>query len=183
MLPTADMYKNVFDDKPLSETQENLINWYITMVIPIVHVLSRAKNNWRPFAIVSGAYSTFVTLSDEAFTSFLIIHYRSPPTAKSIKALKINKFIKKEKQVNESRKNKNDNEEKDDNKEREDEDDDKEDENDKDNEKGDNEKDNNDNMQGVSKKKMQIHKKKVDIKQGKKDYKKWMNQLKIIKSS
>jgi len=61
-------YKNVFDDKPISETAKNLINWYVTTVIPIVHVSSRARNNWRPFASVSGAYSTIVTLSDEAFT-------------------------------------------------------------------------------------------------------------------
>ena len=61
-------YKNVFDDKPISETTKNLINWYVTMVIPIVHVSSRARNNWRPFASVSGAYSTIVTSSDEAFT-------------------------------------------------------------------------------------------------------------------
>jgi len=99
-------YKNVVDNMPLSETQENLINWYITKVIPIVHVLSRAKDNWRPFAIVSGAYSTFVTLSDEAFALFLIKHYRSPPSAKSIRAFKINKFIKIEKQDNASGKNK-----------------------------------------------------------------------------
>jgi len=77
MLPTADevlqAYKNVFDDKPLFNTNENLINWYVTMVIPIVHVASRVSNNWRPFAFVSGAplpYSTFVTLSDEAFALF-----------------------------------------------------------------------------------------------------------------
>ena len=61
-------YKNVFDDKPISETAKNLINWYVTTVIPIVHVSSRARNNWRPFASVSGAYSTIVTSSDGAFT-------------------------------------------------------------------------------------------------------------------
>jgi len=69
------------------------------MVIPIVHVASRAKNNWRPFEFVSGApatYSTFVTSSDEAFALFLIKHYRSPllPT----KRIKVGKIITKEKQ-------------------------------------------------------------------------------------
>ena len=105
MLPTADellvAYKKVYDDKPLSETEENLIHWYITMIILIVHVSSRAKNNWRPFSAVPGAYSSFVTSSDEAFALFLMKHYRSPPTA-SIKPFKVNKFIKKEKQDNQS---------------------------------------------------------------------------------
>jgi len=64
-------------------------------VIPIVHVASRARNNWRPFAFVSGApspYSTFVTSSNEAFALFLIKHYRTPlpPT----KRLKVTKLIK-----------------------------------------------------------------------------------------
>jgi len=88
-LPTADellvAYKNVFDEKPLSETEENLMNWFITMVIPIVHVKTKKKNNWRPFSAVPGAYSSFVTSSDEAFALFLMKHYRVPPSAKSIK--------------------------------------------------------------------------------------------------
>jgi len=50
------------------------------MVIPIVHVVSKIRNNWKPFVFASGApmiYSTFVTLSDEDF-AFLIKHYRLP---------------------------------------------------------------------------------------------------------
>jgi len=133
MLPTADellvAYKKVYDDKPLSETEENLINWYIMTIIPIVHVSSRAKNNWRPFSAVPGAYSSFVTSLDEAFALFLMKHYRSPPTAKLIKPFKVNKFIKKEKQDNQSGKMNNDNEDQDDNEEKE-EDNDKEDDND-----------------------------------------------------
>ena len=62
-------------------------------------------------------------------------HYRLPPSAKSIRAFKINKFIKIQKQDNASGKNKNGNEDRDDNKEKEDGNDDKEDENDKDNKK------------------------------------------------
>jgi len=56
------------------------------------------------------------------------------------------------------------------------------DENDKDKDGNEKNKDGKDAMQGASKKWKQEYKK-VDIKQGEKDYKKWMNQLKIIKSS
>ncbi len=67
--------KNVFSDKPLSEADADLINWFITTVIPIVHAVSRTKNDWRPFVFVSGApaaYSTFVASSNEAFALFLL---------------------------------------------------------------------------------------------------------------
>jgi len=60
-------------------------------------------------------------------------------------------------------------------------DDDKKDNDKKDNDKKDNEKAN--TPQGASRKRKREYKKKVDIKQGEKDYKKWMNQLKLIKSS
>jgi len=59
-------------------------------VLPIIHVLSWAKNNWHPFALVGGSaplYSVFVT-SDEAFALFLLNYYRSPPPAKETKITK-----------------------------------------------------------------------------------------------
>ncbi len=177
-LPMADeileAYKKVFYDKPLSETDENLMNWFITTVIPIIHVASRAKNNWRPFAFVSGApasYSTFVTSSDEAFALFMMKHYRSPPPP--TKRIKMGKMIKKEK---EKQQDKDDNEE-----EREEENERDDDDDDNDNEKEDEKEDN--DLQAASKKRKRIYKKKIDIKQGEKDYKKWMNQLKTMKSS
>jgi len=62
--------------------------WYVTEVLPHIHVSSRVKNNWRPYALVGGStplYSTFVTSSDEAFGLFLINYYRNPPLAKEPK--------------------------------------------------------------------------------------------------
>jgi len=59
--------------------------------LPIVHVSSRAKNNWRPFALVGGSaplYSAFVTSSDKAFALFLLHYYRNPPPAKDTKKIK-----------------------------------------------------------------------------------------------
>ena len=65
--------------------------WFVTAVLPLVHVSSRVKNNWRPFALVGGSaplYSTFVTSSDKAFALFLMNYYRSPPPAKETKITK-----------------------------------------------------------------------------------------------
>ena len=62
--------------------------WFVTEVLPLVHVSSRVKNNWHPFALVGGSaplYSTFVTSSDKAFGLFLINYYRNPPLAKEPK--------------------------------------------------------------------------------------------------
>jgi len=59
--------KNMFCCQKYTVEVGKILNQKPT-VIPIVHVSSRARNNWRPFASVSGAYSTIVTSSDEAFT-------------------------------------------------------------------------------------------------------------------
>jgi len=87
------------------------------MVIPIVDAASsRARNNWSPFAFVSGIctmYSTFGTSSNEALI-FLIKHYRLPPL--TTKTFKVTKLINKEKQHNQCEKDKDDNEEREDNK-------------------------------------------------------------------
>ena len=74
-----------------------------------------------------------------------------------------------------------DDDEKNDDKDNNEKDDDEKDDDKKDNDKKDNEKA--DTPQGASRKRKREYKKKVDIKQGEKDYKKWMNQLKLIKSS
>jgi len=79
------------DEKDLNDEQENLLNWYITTVLPIVHVASRTKHNWRPFAFHNGVpplYSNFVTTLDEAFVLFLLQHYRNPPPEKEEKLKK-----------------------------------------------------------------------------------------------
>ena len=87
-LPSPDdilsVYKKLFEsnEKSLTDEQTFLLNWFITTAMPMVHVSSRAKNNWRPFAFVGGSpplYSSLVTASDEAFALFLLKHYRIPP--------------------------------------------------------------------------------------------------------
>jgi len=94
-LPTADdviiAYKLLYDDNDITDEQENILNWFIMTVIPVVHVASRTKFNWCPLAFRSGVpplYSTFVTTSNEAFALFLLEHYRNPPPPKEEKSKK-----------------------------------------------------------------------------------------------
>jgi len=35
-----------FDGKTLKEEEQNIFNWFITTVLPIIHVASHAKHNW-----------------------------------------------------------------------------------------------------------------------------------------
>jgi len=68
-------YKLLYDKKDFCNEQENLLNWFITMVFPIVHVASQTKHNWHPFAFQNGVpllYSAFVTTSDESFALVLL---------------------------------------------------------------------------------------------------------------
>ena len=87
LLAYHNIYSNPNDNNPKIN---KILLWFVMEVLPIVHVSSRAKNNWRPFALVGGSaplYSAFVTSSDEAFALFLINYYRSPPPAKETKKL------------------------------------------------------------------------------------------------
>jgi len=95
ILPMTDnvliAYKQLYNEKDINDEQENLLNWFITTVLPIVHVASQTKLNWRPFAFQHGIpplYSTFVTTSNEAFALFLLKHYRNPPPPKEEKLKK-----------------------------------------------------------------------------------------------
>jgi len=85
-------YQNVYSNPNNNDPKiNNILLWFVTEVLPIVHVSSRAKNNWRPFALVGGSaplYSAFVTSSDEAFALFLLHYYRNPPPAKDTKKIK-----------------------------------------------------------------------------------------------
>jgi len=186
-LPTADdviiVYKLLYDDNDITNEQENILNWFITTVIPVVHVASHTKFNWHPFAFCSGVpplYSTFVTTSDEAFALFLLKHYRNPlppkeeKSKKSVTPVKVEKKKKKcsseeKEETEESQKDSN----KDGNKQENEDDDDNEEEEEKEQDKEQNE----------NQKQKRSYKKKIDIKQGEKDYKKWMGQLKMIKSN
>ena len=92
MLPKAEelmlKLKAFFHDEVLNKDEKLLVNWFIINVLPMVHVVSQAKNNWWPYAYKSGAppiYSNYITSSDEAFKLFLIKHYRIPPPLKDIK--------------------------------------------------------------------------------------------------
>ena len=171
-LPSPDdilsVYKKLFEsnEKSLTNEQTFLLNWFITTAMPTVHVSSRVKNNWRPFAFVGGSpplYSSLVTASDEAFALFLLKHYRIPPPVKETKLTTFSKLIKKE-----NDKNKEDEEEKD---------------NEQSNEENEEQNEDSENEKQSSNKRKREYKKKINIKQGEKDYKKWMTALKKIKNS
>jgi len=106
-LPTSEdtiqQYKRGFDGETLKEEEQNIFNWFITTVLPIMHVASHAKHNWQPFAFKSGVppiYSSYITLSDEAFSLFLLKHYRIPPMPKEEKQKQPKSpLIKKQKQA------------------------------------------------------------------------------------
>jgi len=78
------------------QNPKSVFTWFVTSIIPIVHISSRVHNNWHSFAFTKGSpplYSTFVTSSsDEAFALFLIKHYRYPPPVKE-KFAKISKTV------------------------------------------------------------------------------------------
>jgi len=38
--------KDFFDNEVLNEDDKSLVNWFIINVLPMVHVVSWAKNNW-----------------------------------------------------------------------------------------------------------------------------------------
>ena len=81
-------YQQLYTNKSLDNDKEELLMWFITWVMLIIHIASWAKNNWHPFAFIKGSpplYSSIVTSSDEAFALFLLKHYRSPPAAKECK--------------------------------------------------------------------------------------------------
>jgi len=166
-------YKLLYDGQDFNDEQENVLNWFITMVIPVVHVASRTKHNWRPFAFQNGIpplYSTFVTTSDEAFALFLLKHYRNPPPPKEEKPKKTKTPVKIGGKKKGNNKEKNEESQKDNTE-------------DQEKEKNNDDDDDNDKEQDESQKQKRSYKKKIDIRQGEKDYKKWMKQLKIVKST
>jgi len=81
-------YQQLYTNKSLDNDKEELLMWFITWVMLIIHIASWAKNNWHPFAFIKGSpplYSSIVTSSNEAPALFLLKHYRSPPVAKEYK--------------------------------------------------------------------------------------------------
>jgi len=171
-LPTsADIiqhYKRVFDGATLKEEVQNIFNLFITTVLPIIHMASCAKHNWQPFGFESGVppiYSSYITSSDEAFTLFLLKHYRIPPMPKGEKQKQPKSpLIKKQKHAQH--------------------DENKEDDENKESTSQINKVD--DIVKPEEKdlaKGKRNYKKKVNIKKGEQDYQKWMHCLKMIKNT
>jgi len=76
-------YQTLYRNKSLDQ-----LMWFITRVMPIIHIASQARKNCHQFAFIKGSptlYSSIVTSSNEAFALFLLKHYRSPPLAKEYK--------------------------------------------------------------------------------------------------
>jgi len=66
-------YRLLLEGKELNEDEEGVFGWFITTVLPIIHLASWAKFNWHPFSFISGVtptYSFLITNSDEAMHCF-----------------------------------------------------------------------------------------------------------------
>jgi len=77
------VYKKIYNNKKLSDTEEDLIKLFVTAVMSvIVHIANHTWNSWNLYVFVKRSpplYSSFVMSSDKAFALFLINHYRYPP--------------------------------------------------------------------------------------------------------